>query len=92
MDKKKEKKIYKTNKILLKKLLIGMVTIFVVVCIVFGLKLAKEIVYPQFWKKHDIQEFGFSLKIPKAYKEVEIVNNKLGISSAAFETETTIKV
>lgn len=92
MRKKEEKKIYKMNKNLLKKMLIGITCIFIIVCIVFGAKIGKEILYPQFWKWHDINDYGFSIKLPKTYEELTASKDKLGISSSAFETETTIQV
>lgn len=88
--KNKEKKVYKTDKNLLKKIGRGILAIFGVVLIIFGVKIFID----NSWKWHEINEYDFKIKLPKAYEEIEFVSekDKYGIASSAFETETTIEV
>lgn len=94
MENKKEKKVvYKTNKKLLKRLIIGIVIIFLI--LVFAAPIQKGIqwLYLNSWTWHDIENYGFSLKLPRAYKDIEFEeNDEFSIDSSVFNTETSVEV
>lgn len=92
MGKNKEKIVYKTNKKLLKRLLIGMLIIFLVMIFATPIKNGVELLYLKSWTWHEIENFDFSIKLPRAYKAFDVEDDDQGITSSIFNTEVSVEV
>ena len=94
MGKNKEQKIvYRANKKLLKRLLIVTLVIFLIGVFAIPIKNGLELLYLKSWIWHDIEKYGFSIKLPRAYKDIELENNdRFGIISSIFNTEASVEV
>lgn len=88
-----KKKVYRANK----KAIVGIIGIaFIIFLLSF---LTKPIMnginkwYLSTWKWHDIPNYNFKIKLPRAYKDAVLKNNnQTGISTSAFLTNTNITV
>lgn len=93
MGKSQYKKIYKTNKKLLKKILVGVILILLICILYKPVTNWLKYSYLNTWTWHEIEKYDFSVKLPRAYKDLEAPNNdKTGIISSVFKTETEIEV
>ena len=93
MGKKKiEKKIYKANTQLLRKILIGLIILFFITILAIPLKNGITYLYLKTWEWHDISKYHLEVKLPRAYKPIEEKNTTSSIGSSLISTETSVKV
>lgn len=88
----KEKKVYKIDKVLGKKVGIGILIIsLLVVLIIFGSTVGKRL-YLNTWKWYEVEDYNFSIKLPRAYKSFETSEDGFGLNSSAFTSEYLVEV
>ena len=90
---KKEKKIYKADKKLLKRIGLALVAFIVILLIAILLKNYGEIFYLKTWKSYNSKEFGFSYELPRAYEKIENSDeDRFGLNSSAFMSEFSVEI
>lgn len=88
---KNEKIVYKTNKKMLKRLIISILIILLVIILTpFAINGTRNL-YLNSWTWHKIEEYNFSIKLPRAYKNIEVENKSYGIDSSILNAEVSIE-
>lgn len=90
---KKVKKVYKANTIAIKKFLTLLLCTFLLLLIAGPIRRFFRVRYLNTWVEHDIEKYEINLKLPRAYKEVELKSSSYGnFFSSAFKTDTDVKI
>lgn len=93
MKNTENKVIYKANKKLLVRILLGVLIIFLIILFAPFIKSGVELLYLNSWTWHKIGEYNFSIKLPRAYKdyEVDYAGEKYAINSSIFDVDVTVE-
>lgn len=95
MKKKKQvvtKKVYKANTQVIKKILIGLVILFLLILLALPVKNGVQYIYLNSLKSYEISKYDIQFKIPRAYKALEEKDNSSEGISSLISTNTNVKV
>jgi len=88
-----EKKIYKANTDLLKKISIVIGIFFIIVVLAAPMKNGITYLYLNSWEWHEIPDYHLRIKLPRAYKEIEQEKmSDTSLISSIISTETSVNV
>lgn len=86
-EKVTKKVVYKSNKKLMKKLLIwGLIIVFIIL-IVAPAKYGITMLYYNSWKQYKVEDYDFSFKLPRAFKAQETATQESSISLSSLLEE-----
>ena len=91
---KKEVKVYRVNKKLLKRIIIGIIIIVLITFIAFPLTNFVKNMYYSSLVEYKFDKYNFSIKVPRAYEDLTVGENEdyFTLNESAFKTETGIDV
>ncbi len=90
--KKTEKIVYKANTKLIKRILLGMLILFIACIFAKPVKNGVEYVYYNTWKNYDLSGYNLKFSLPRGYIEEEIDSDSSILNASAFTTDTNVKV
>ena len=88
VEKNKQKVVYKSNKKLIKKMLIWALIIAVVVILAAPVKYGVTMLYYNSWKQYKIADYNFRFKLPRAFKEQETTTKQSTIDLSSLLSES----
>lgn len=87
-EKVTQKVVYKTNSKLIKKMLIwGLIIVFIIL-IAAPAKYGITMLYYNFWKQYKVENYDFSFKLPRAFREQEIATQESSINLSSLLAES----
>ena len=87
IEKTEKKVVYKANKKLVKKMIIWGGLIIAVIVLADPVKSGVTMLYYNSWKQHKIEDYNFSFKLPRAFKEQEVTVKKSNINLSSLIEE-----
>ena len=88
VEKNKQKVVYKSNKKLIKKMLIYGLVIFLVLILAPIVKYGITMLYYNSWKQYKIEDYNFSFKLPRAFEEQEVVTKESNVNLSSLLSES----
>ena len=84
VEKTEQKVVYKSNKKLIKKMLIWGLVIVLVIVFAAPVKYGITKLYYNSWKQYKVEDYNFSFKLPRAFKEQEVTVKKTSMNLSSL--------
>lgn len=87
VEKTEQKVVYKSNKKLIKKMLIWGIIIVLVLVLAAPVKYGVTMLYYNSWKEYKVEDYSFSFKLPRAFEEQEAVKKESSMNLSSLLNE-----
>ena len=87
VEKTEQKVVYKSNKKMIKKMLIWGLIIIIVFALAAPVKYEIKKLYYNSWKQYKVEDYDFSFKLPRAFKEQEVVKKESSMNLSSLLDE-----
>ena len=88
VEKTEQKVVYKSNKKLIKKMLIWGLVIVLVLVFAAPVKYGITMLYYNSWKQYKVKDYNFSFKLPRAFEEQEAVKKESNMNLSSLLDES----
>ncbi len=88
VEKTEQKIVYKSNKKLIKKMLIWGLVIVLVLVFAAPVKYGITMLYYNSWKQYKVEDYNFSFKLPRAFEEQEVVKKESSMNLSSLLDES----
>ena len=87
VEKTEQKVVYKSNKKMIKKMLIWGLIIIIVFALAAPVKYEIKKLYYNSWKQYKVEDYDFSFKLPRAFNEQEVVKKESSMNLSSLLDE-----